>query len=140
MCLTKRGILGGVPRAVLCCRRGTSEFPEKPLPQDSLSNELNLWPCASKRFFVNPRNAKRFRVELSQVGRAMKSNIRAPLLLLTLASSLMLCHSARAQQSVPSDTQLLLTYNANREVSLVGTVVKYETASAIPPMGAHVTI
>jgi hypothetical protein len=70
----------------------------------------------------------------------MKSNIRAPLLLLTLASSLMLCHSARAQQAVPSDTQLLLTYNANREVSLVGTVVKYETASAIPPMGAHVTI
>ena len=41
---------------------------------------------------------------------------------------------------MPSDAQLLRTYNGSREVSLVGTVVKYETSSAVPPMGAHVTL
>jgi hypothetical protein len=70
----------------------------------------------------------------------MKSTIRLQLLILMLASSLMLCLSGNAQQAMPSDSQLLRTYNANREIWLVGTVVKYETASAIPPMGAHVTI
>jgi hypothetical protein len=68
----------------------------------------------------------------------MKSTIRLQLLI--LASSLALCFSASAQQAMPSDAQLLRTYNAAREISLVGTVVKYETAPAIPPMGAHVTI
>jgi len=57
-----------------------------------------------------------------------------------LGSSLTLSLSACAQQAMRSDTQLLQTYDANREVSLVGTVVKYENASAVPPMGAHVTV
>ena len=57
-----------------------------------------------------------------------------------LAGSLTLCLSASAQQAMPSDAQLLRTYNASREISLVGTVVRYETSSAIPPMGAHATI
>jgi hypothetical protein len=57
-----------------------------------------------------------------------------------LSSSLTLCLSTSAQQAMSSDAQLLRTYNPAREISLVGTVVKYETASAIPPMGAHVTI
>jgi hypothetical protein len=70
----------------------------------------------------------------------MKSKIRPLLLLFMLAGSLMLCSFASAQQAMPSDAQLLRTYNANREISLVGTVVKYETASENPPMGAHVTI
>jgi hypothetical protein len=70
----------------------------------------------------------------------MKSTIRLQLLILMLSSSLTLCLSASAQQAMPSDAQLLRTYNPAREISLVGTVVKYETASAIPPMGAHVTI
>jgi hypothetical protein len=73
----------------------------------------------------------------------MKSTIRLQLLILMLASSLTLCLSASAQQAtqpMPSDARLLQTYNANREIQLIGTVVKYETASAIPPMGAHVTI
>ena len=67
----------------------------------------------------------------------MKSTIRQLIPILMLATS---CLSARAQKSTPPDAHLLQTYNANREVSLVGTVVKYETASATPPMGAHVTI
>ncbi len=70
----------------------------------------------------------------------MKSKNRLLLLLYMLAGSLMLCLSASAQQAAPSDAQLLRTYNANREVSLVGGVVKYETASTVPPMGAHLTL
>jgi len=57
-----------------------------------------------------------------------------------IASPLALCFSASAQQAMPSDTRLLQSYDVNREISLIGTVVKYETASTIPPMGAHVII
>jgi hypothetical protein len=71
---------------------------------------------------------------------AMKSKIRPLLLIFMLAGSLTLCLSLDAQQAMPSDAQLLRTYNASREISLVGTVVKSETASAVPPMGAHATI
>ena len=70
----------------------------------------------------------------------MKFKIRPVLLLFMLAGSLTLCLSASAQQAMPSDAQLPRTYNASREISLVGTVVRYETSSAIPPMGAHATI
>jgi len=70
----------------------------------------------------------------------MKSSIRLLSISLMLASSLALCISASAQQAMPSDRQLLQTYNANREISLVGTVVKYEGASLTPPIGAHVTL
>jgi len=60
--------------------------------------------------------------------------------LFMLASSLAFCLTSRAQRAMTSDSQLLRTYNANREISLVGAVVKYETASENPPMGAHVTV
>ena len=70
----------------------------------------------------------------------MKSKNRPLLLLFMLAGSLTLCLSASAQQGMPSDPQLLRTYNASREISAVGTVVKYDTASTVPPMGAHVTL
>jgi len=70
----------------------------------------------------------------------MKSKNRLLLLLFMLAGSLALCLSLDAQQAIPSDAQLLRTYNASREISLVGAVVKYETSSAVPPMGAHATI
>jgi hypothetical protein len=70
----------------------------------------------------------------------MKSTIRLRSLIVMLASSLTLCFSVSAQQATPSDARLLQTYNAIREISLVGTVVKYETASATPPIGAHVTL
>jgi len=67
---------------------------------------------------------------------------RDPLFLLiaVLIGTLALCASSSAQQAVPSDAQLLRTYNASREISLVGTVVKYETSSTVSPMGAHVTL
>ena len=73
----------------------------------------------------------------------MKPKIGVPVLAFLLASSLTLCFSAsaqNAQKAVGSDAQLLQTYSASREISLIGTVVKYETASALPPMGAHVTV
>lgn len=70
----------------------------------------------------------------------MKPKNRPLLLLVMLSGSLALCLSASAQQAKPSDAQLLRSYNATREISLVGTVVKYETSSTVPPMGAHVTL
>ena len=70
----------------------------------------------------------------------MNSSFRALFLTLMIAGSLTLCFSASAQRAMPSDTQLLQAYDAKREISLIGTVVKYETASAVPPMGARVTI
>ncbi len=70
----------------------------------------------------------------------MKSTIRLLPLVLMFVSSLTLCFSVSAQQAMLSDAQLLQTYDVNREISLIGTVVKYETASSVPPMGAHVTL
>jgi len=57
-----------------------------------------------------------------------------------LLSALALCLSAPAQQTAPSNAQRLQFYDASREVSLVGTVVKYDAASATPPLGAHVLL
>ena len=71
---------------------------------------------------------------------AMKSTIRPLLLTLLFAGSLTFSLAASAQKAMPSDEQLLRTYHANREISLVGTVVKYETNSATPPIGAHLTL
>jgi hypothetical protein len=71
---------------------------------------------------------------------AMKSTIRPLLSTLLFAGSLTFSLAASAQKAMPSDEQLLRTYNANREISLVGTVVKYETNSATPPIGAHLTL
>lgn len=70
----------------------------------------------------------------------MKSTIRPLLLTVIFAGALTFSLAASAQKAMPSDEQLLRTYNANREISLVGTVTKYETNSAIPPIGAHLTI
>ena len=70
----------------------------------------------------------------------MKPKTRLLLLLFAFTGSLTLCSFASAQQAMPSDAQLLRTYNASREISLVGTVVKYEISSTAPPMGAHVTL
>ena len=70
----------------------------------------------------------------------MTSTIRLLSVTLLFAGSLGLSGGANAQQAMPSDAQLRRTYNANREISLVGTVVKYTADSAIPPMGAHVRI
>src|SRR5712692_10013308 len=48
--------------------------------------------------------------------------------------------SAHAQQSSQPDVQQLRSYSVSRESFLLGTVVKFETASETPPMGAHVIL
>jgi len=48
--------------------------------------------------------------------------------------------SAQAQQTAQPDTQQLRSYNVSRESFLLGTVVKFVTASDTPPMGVHVIL
>jgi hypothetical protein len=57
-----------------------------------------------------------------------------------LAASLAFCLSAGAQQAKQADLSHLQSYDVGREVQLLGTVVKYDTASSVPPMGAHVLV
>ena len=70
----------------------------------------------------------------------MKSTIRLGLFVLLLVSALTLCLTASAQQAASPDLRVLRSYSVNREVSLVGTVVKFDLASTTPPIGAHVTL
>jgi hypothetical protein len=60
--------------------------------------------------------------------------------ILVLSLSLVFCFSAVAQQSKQPDVRQLQSYNLSREGSLLGTVVKYDTASTVPPIGAHVLL
>ena len=57
-----------------------------------------------------------------------------------MAGALALCLPAGAQQTTQPDAQRLQSYDLRREVFLLGTVVKYETASAVPPIGAHLIV
>ena len=45
-----------------------------------------------------------------------------------------------AQQAAQSNTRLPQSYDLRREVTLLGTVVKFETASSLPPIGAHLLL
>src|SRR5258708_40236814 len=47
---------------------------------------------------------------------------------------------ASAKQTTQPDMQQLRAYNVSREVFLLGTVVKFDSASDTPPMGAHVLL
>ena len=58
--------------------------------------------------------------------------------MLVLSLSLMLCFSASAQQAKQPAVRQLQSYDLSREGSLLGTVVKYDSASTVPPLGAHV--
>jgi hypothetical protein len=70
----------------------------------------------------------------------MKLTIRKVAVPLMLAGALAFCLSAAAQQTASSSVQQLQSYDLRREVSLVGTVVKFETASSVAPIGAHVLL
>ena len=115
-------------------------FSAKPSFEASPSKVLSLSACVSLCFFCFSATQKGCEWHSYAWEGAMKSKNRLLLLLFMLAGSLALCLSLDAQQAMPSDAQLLRTYNASREISLVGAVVKYETSSAVPPMGAHATI
>jgi hypothetical protein len=60
--------------------------------------------------------------------------------ILVLSLSLVLCFSARAQQAKQSAAQQLRSYDISREGSLLGTVVRFDSVSSTPPMGAHVIL
>ena len=47
---------------------------------------------------------------------------------------------AHAQQASQADFHQLRSYSMNREVFLLGTVVKFDSASTALPMGAHVVL
>ncbi len=66
----------------------------------------------------------------------MKLTERIRIGIFVLAGGLALCISARAQQTAQPGARLQ-SYDVAREVTLVGTVVKYEASSSAPPMGAH---
>jgi hypothetical protein len=70
----------------------------------------------------------------------MKLTNRNKIGILALSLSLVYCFSAVAQQAKQPDLRQLQSYDLSREGSLLGTVVKYETASSVPPLGAHVLI
>src|SRR5207244_538952 len=91
-----------------------------------------------------PRNAEGFRVDSCRWEGEMKPTIRSITSTLMLASALSFCLSVSAQQSAQPaaqpDARRVQSYDLSREVSLIGTVVKYDTASSIPPIGAHLTL
>jgi hypothetical protein len=70
----------------------------------------------------------------------MKFTNRSKLAILVLILSFVFCFSAVAQQSKQPDVRQLQSYDLSREGSLLGTVVKYDTASTVPPLGAHVLL
>src|SRR5229473_5936240 len=51
-----------------------------------------------------------------------------------------LCISASAQETKLRDAQQLHSYSVSRESFLLGTVVKFESASSTLPMGAHLVL
>lgn len=67
----------------------------------------------------------------------MKSAIRITSLTLLLVCALALCLSAVAQQSAKRPPA---TYDVSREGSLIGTVVRFDAASATPPVGANLLL
>jgi hypothetical protein len=91
-------------------------------------------------FSFRPRNAKRFRVEFLQVEGDMTSTKKTRSRILALGMVLGFSSLAHAQQTSQPDVQQLRSYNLSREVFLLGTVVKFESASSAFPMGAHVVL
>jgi hypothetical protein len=70
----------------------------------------------------------------------MKLTIQKVAVPLMFASVLAFCLSAAAQQTASSALQQLQTYDIRREVSLFGKVVKFDAASTVAPLGAHVLL
>jgi hypothetical protein len=60
--------------------------------------------------------------------------------ILALGMTLGFGSMAHAQQTSQADVQQLRSYSMSREVFLLGTVVRFDSASATLPMGAHVIL
>jgi hypothetical protein len=70
----------------------------------------------------------------------MKPTERIRTGIFVLAGVLAIGLTADAQQAAQPDVRRVQSYDAVREVTLVGTVVKYEASSSAPPMGAHLLV
>jgi hypothetical protein len=70
----------------------------------------------------------------------MKAAIRSHSGTLALLITLGFCISANAQQTEQPNAQRLHAYDLNRESFLLGTVVKFESASSTHTIGAHVIL
>jgi hypothetical protein len=79
-------------------------------------------------------------VEFLQVEGDMKATIRSRTSILVIALALGFCTFASAQEAKQPDSPQLRSYSLSREVFLLGTVVKFESASGTLPMGAHVLL
>lgn len=60
--------------------------------------------------------------------------------ILALGMALGFSSLAHAQQANQAGVQQLRSYSMSREVFLLGTVIKFDSASATLPMGAHVVL
>jgi hypothetical protein len=70
----------------------------------------------------------------------MNPTIRLVVPSFILAGALSFCFSAGAQQSTQLDLRRLQSYELSRELSVVGTVIKYEPASSVAPMGVRLLL
>ncbi len=70
----------------------------------------------------------------------MKPTIRFVTAIVMFAGALFFCFSAGAQQPTQLDVQRLQSYELSRELSVVGTVLKYEPASSVAPMGPNLLL
>ena len=70
----------------------------------------------------------------------MKAPIRSFSGTLAFLITLVFCISTSAQQTRQPEAGQLHAYDLNRESFLLGTVVKFESASSTPPIGAHVIL
>ncbi len=70
----------------------------------------------------------------------MKPTIGIRTIIFMFFGALAFCSSAVAQQSAQTAPARIASYTVAREASLVGTVVKYDNASDVPPLGAHVLV
>jgi len=70
----------------------------------------------------------------------MKALIRSKAAIVALVIALALCISTNAQQATQPVAQQLRSYDISRESFLVGTVLKFDSASSTPPIGAHLIL
>ncbi|MFI5057287.1 MAG: hypothetical protein ACHQLQ_03810 [Candidatus Acidiferrales bacterium] len=70
----------------------------------------------------------------------MKPTIRLLTITLMLAGALSICIPLGAQQATQSSALRFQSYDVRREVNLLGTVVKYDAASSVAPIGAHLLL
>lgn len=70
----------------------------------------------------------------------MNATIRSKAGIFAFAIALGFCGSANAQEAKQPDTSQLRSYSVGRESSVIGTVVKFDSASSMLPAGAHVLL